>query len=255
MTARELDHSGAVPLWQQLQRDLAARVAAREFSEEFPSELALASEYRVSRQTVRQALRPLRAAGVVTGSRGRPSRVAAPDGIDQPLGALYSLFARVEAAGLPIRSKVRTFGIRADGVIAPRLGLEESVPLVYLNRLRLAGDQPLAIDQVWMPAVLAEPLLEADFSKADFYAELARRAGIRLDSGEERINAVPLTDIQRRLLDAPPGTAAFSIRRVGRARGRPVEWRHVLVRGDRFPLTATFAARSGYCLAGTPGRR
>ncbi len=255
MTARQLDRGAAVPLWQQLQRDLAARVTAREFTAEFPSELALASEYRVSRQTVRQALRPLRAAGVVTGSRGRPSQVAAPAGIDQPLGALYSLFARVEAAGLPIRSRVRTFGIRADGVIAPRLGLEESVPLVYLDRLRLAGDQPLAIDQVWLPAALAEPLLDADFTRAALYTELARRAGIRLDSGEERINAVPLTGIQRRLLDAPPDAAAFSIRRLGRARGRPVEWRHVLVRGDRFPLAATFAARTGYSLAGTPGRR
>ena len=249
MGARQLERDGGVPLWLQLQRDLTARVRAREFPELFPSELDLAAEYRVSRQTVRQALRQLRAGGLVTGSRGRASRVGSPAAIEQPLGALYSLFASIEAAGLPIRSKVRTFGIRADGVIASRLGLEESVPLVYLYRLRLAGDQPLALDQVWLPASLAEPLLDADFTRAGLYSELARRTGIRLDGGEERINAVTLTDIQRRLLDCPAGTGAFAIRRLGRMKGRPVEWRHLLIRGDRFPLTASFAARTGYCVS------
>ena len=252
MGARQLERGTGVPLWLQVQRDLAARVRAGEFTGAFPSELRLTSEYQVSRQTVRQALRPLRAGGLVTGARGRPSRVASPAGIEQPPGALYSLFATIEAAGLPIRSRVRSFGIRADGVIAPRLGLEESVPLVYLDRLRLAGDQPLALDQIWLPASLAEPLLAADFTRADFYAELARRTGIRLDSGDERISAVTLTDIQRRLLDCPPGTAAFSVRRLGRSRGRPVEWRHLLIRGDRFPLTASFAAGTGYCLTSRP---
>jgi GntR family transcriptional regulator len=248
VSAGQLERGRAVPLWLQLQRDLAARLRAGEFTGAFPSELALADEYRVSRQTVRQALRQLRAGGVVSGARGRPSRVVSPAAIEQPLGALYSLFATIEAAGLPIRSKVRTFGIRADGVIAPRLGLEESVPLVYLERIRLAGDQPLALDQIWLPASLAEPLLGADFTRAGFYTELARRTGIRLDGGEERINAVSLTDIQRRLLACPPGTGAFSVRRLGRSRGRPLEWRHLLIRGDRFPLTASFAARTGYCV-------
>lgn len=249
MGARQLERGGGVPLWLQLQRDLTARVRAGEFPELFPSELELAAEYQLSRQTVRQALRQLRAGGLVTGSRGRTSRVGSPAAIEQPLGALYSLFASIQAAGYPIRSRVRTFGIRADGVIATRLGLEESVPLVYLYRLRLAGDLPLALDQVWLPASFAEPLLEADFTRADLYSELARRTGIRLDSGEERINAVTLTDVQRRLLDCPPDTAAFAIRRLARMKGRPVEWRHMLIRGDRFPLTATFAARTGYCVS------
>lgn len=254
MSPGQLERSSAVPLWLQLQRDLAARVRAGEFTGTFPSELALTGEYRVSRQTVRQALRQLRASGVVTGARGRQPRVASPAAIERPLGALYSLFATAEAAGLPIWSKVRTFGVRADGVVAPRLGLEESAPLVYLDRLRLAGDQPLALDQIWLPALLAEPLLAADFTRAGFYEELAQRTGIRLDGGEERINAVTLTDIQRRLLECPPGCGAFAVRRLGRSRGRPVEWRHLLIRGDRFPLTASFAARSGYCVSPAAAR-
>jgi GntR family transcriptional regulator len=46
-------------------------------------------------------------------------------------------------------------------------------------------------------------------------------------------------------LRCPPGTAAFSLNRLGYAQDRPMEWRHTLVRGDRFALTAEFAAHTG----------
>ena len=36
--------------------------------------------------------------------------------------------------------------------------------------------------------------------------------------------------------------------RLGHVQGRPVEWRHTLIRGDRFALTAEFSASTGYRL-------
>lgn len=73
--------------------------------------------------------------------------------------------------------------------------------------------------------------------------------GVKLDSGHENIHAVVLTAAEQVQLHAPPGAAAFAINRLGRSHGRPVEWRHTLVRGDRFALTATFTPRTGYQLA------
>jgi GntR family transcriptional regulator len=249
MTSGTVDRASDVPLWRQLQQDLARRLDAGEFVNSFPGELALVEYYQVSRHTVRQALRQLRADGVIIAERGRQPRVAAAPEIEQPVGALYSLFAAVEAAGLTQHSTVRTLGIRADGVVSPRLGLEGSTPLLYLERLRYAGDEPLALDRVWMPAALAAPLLGADFTHTGLYRELADRAGIRLDHGEERINAVVPTIAERALLHCPATAAAFSINRLGRAQGQAVEWRHTLVRGDRFALTAEFSAKAGYRFA------
>jgi GntR family transcriptional regulator len=223
-----------------------ARAAAGEFDSAFPGELALTVEYGVSRHTVREALRRLRAEGVVTAERGRAPRLSTGAEIEQPLGALYSLFASVEAAGLAQRSVTRRLDIRADGVVAARLGLEESTPLLYLERLRLAGEQPLAADRVWLPAALAAPLLAADFSRTALYDELATRCGVRLQGGWERISAVVPTPAERALLGTDSRTAAFAIDRLGCARGQPVEWRHTLVRGDRFSVTAQFSPREGY---------
>ncbi|MEV7043599.1 GntR family transcriptional regulator [Amycolatopsis sp. NPDC051061] len=247
MPPRTLSRSGSEPLWRQLRRELLARLDAGEFTDQFPGELALVEDYEVSRSTVRQALRQLRADGVIVAERGRQPRVAPPAEIAQPLGALYSLFASVEAAGLSQHSVVRTFDIRADALVAERLELEASTPLVYLERLRLAGDEPLALDRVWLPADLAKPLLQADFTHTGLYAELARRTGVRLDHGREEVHAVIPTAAERAQLACAHDVAAFAINRLSHARGRPVEWRHTLVRGDRYSLTAEFSA-AGYRL-------
>ncbi|WP_020658503.1 GntR family transcriptional regulator [Amycolatopsis benzoatilytica] len=247
----ELDRTGGQPLWRQLQQALLVRIRAGEFDGAFPGELALAEEYGVSRQTVRQALRELRADGTLIAERGRQPRVAAAAEIQQPLGALYSLFAAVEAAGLHQNSVVRRLDIRADAVVAERLGLEASTPLLYLERLRLAGNDPLAVDRVWLPADLARPLLAADFQHTSLYGELYKRTGVRLDHGEEQIRAVVPTRAERALLGCGETVGAFSIGRLGASAGRPIEWRHTLVRGDRFALTAEFSGRTGYRLVTT----
>ena len=66
--ARELDRRGTIPLWMQLLADLRRRLGAGEFATAFPGELALVAEYRVSRHTVREAVRRL--------DLGTPSEVA-----------------------------------------------------------------------------------------------------------------------------------------------------------------------------------
>jgi GntR family transcriptional regulator len=252
--AHPLQRTGGPVLWQQLLADLLRRLADGEFATTFPSELALVAEYGVSRQTVRQALRQLRTDGVVVAARGRRPRVA-PVEIEQPVGALYSLFASVEATGQEQRSIVHTLDIRADGVIAPRLELEESTPLVFLERLRLAGGEPLAVDRVWLPAYLAAPLLDADFTHTALYTEYRHRCGVALTGGRENIRAVVPTPAERLLLGVGPNTAAFAIDRLGLADDQPVEWRHTLIRGDRFGITADFTARVGYRLTLAPRPR
>lgn len=245
--ADRLDRSSALPLWAQLRADLQRRVDVGEFTDSlFPGELALSVDYAVSRHTVREALRQLRSDGVLVAERGRPPRLAGKVSIDQPLGALYSLYASVEAAGLPQRSIVRALDIRQDPCAAGHLGLTRDADLLYLERVRLAGNEPLAIDSAWLPADLAAPLLDADFTHTALYIELAARCGIRLTGGQEQLRAVIPTPEQRRLLGLDDQTAALSIHRIGCLHGRPAELRHTTVRGDHFTVTAQFSTRNGY---------
>jgi len=232
-----LDRRSPNPLWAQLLEDLRRRVGAGEFTDEFPTDVALMAQYDVSRQTVREAMRRLVADGAVERQRGRGSRVRQPE-FAQPLGSLYSLFRVIEAAGAIQTSVVRTLDERTDAAAAGRLGLPPTGRLVYLERVRLAGHRPLAIDKVWLPADVARPLLEADFTHTALYDELLTRCGIGPEGGTEQIRPIIPTAEQRSALGLHRSEAAFSVDRHTWARGRPLEVRHTVVRGDRFVLSA-----------------
>ena len=239
--ADRLDRSAPTPLWRQLARDLGVRLDRGEFTDAFPGEIELGEQYAVSRHTVREALRQLRADGAISTGRGRRPRIAAPDPvIAQPTGIVYSLFSAVESRGLSQVSVVRALDVRADGVIAPRLGLEESTPLVYLERLRLLDGEPLALDRVWLPASIGEPLLGVDFRRTGVYDELSR-TGIKVTGGHETVRAVVPSRAEHRVLDLPVPSAAFSVERTASSHGVPIEWRLTLIRADRFALTSTLA--------------
>jgi GntR family transcriptional regulator len=243
-----LDRASPMPLWAQLTDDLRRRMDRGDFAEAFPSEMALVEEYAISRNTVREALRRLRSDGVVVSGRGRRPRLGGRVAIRQPLGALYSLHGAIEAAGLTPHSVVRAQEVRHDEAVAARLGLPSEAALVYLERLRLADDEPLAIDRAWFPLDVAEPLLGVDLSNVGFYDELASRTGVRLTGGHEQLQAVVPSRAERGLLRLPAGVAAFAIDRLGLVLARPVEWRHSVVRGDRFSVHAEFDAGIGYRL-------
>jgi GntR family transcriptional regulator len=244
---------GRGPLWSRVEADLRQRIDSGEFTDAFPGEHAISQEYGISRHTTREALRRLREEGLVSATRGRAPRVVPEMVIEQPVGALYSLFASVEASGHEQTSVVRALDVRREPEVAARLGLDDATELLHLARLRLSDAEPLALDDVWLPAERTRALLEADFSRTALYAELAERCGIRLSGGHEQVRAVVPTPEQVALLDLPDGEAALCIDRLGEVDGSPFEWRRTLVRGDRFTMTATFTPRQGYRLS-TPER-
>jgi GntR family transcriptional regulator len=248
---RPLDRSSPLPLWAQLQQELTRRLASGGFDAGFPGELDLVEEYDVSRHTVREALRRLRDAGLIGSSRGRGTWVQRT-AIEQPLGSLYSLFREVESRGMLQRSDVLRQELVVSEPIAALLGLPAGEKLFFLERVRFADDEPLAHDQVWLPAVLAGGLVRSDFRHAALYDELAARCGIALAGGEERISAIVPAPRERELLSIPRGIACFAIERSGQLRGTTVEHRRTVVRADRFSVVARWTP-SGLTLGSATG--
>lgn len=244
--ARPLDRGSPLPLWAQLLDDLVRRLEANAFADRFPSEHELVAEYAVSRHTVRESLRRLRESGVLRSNRGRLTEVRQAS-IEQPLGAMYSLFREVETRGMEQRSDVLACEVRTDAAAAAVLELPDAAELVYLERLRFADDEPLAWDRTWLPLDIGESLLTADLTHAGLYDELSR-AGIALTGGREHIEGVVPNAEQRRLLGIKAGVAALSIDRRGCLKNRPVEWRQTLVRGDRFSVVAQWSRTQAYRL-------
>jgi len=229
----------AVPLWERILHDLERRIASGEIVDRFPTDRELVERYGVSRHTVREAVQRLHARGLVERHRGRGSFVR-PDQLQQPVGTLYSLFRAVEDAGLEQYSEVLALDTRVDAVAAARLELPDDTELLYLQRVRYAGEQPLAIDAVWLPAEPTRPLLEVDWRRTALYDELAERCGLRLTAADELIEPAMPDASSVPLLRLDDDEALFRIERCGRIDGRPFEWRVALVRGRRFAFTSSW---------------
>lgn len=249
--AQRPDRSDALPLWAQVCADLRRRIETGEFAAGFPGELSLTEEYEVSRHTVREALRVLRGEGVLRSQRGRPT-VIEPTVYRQSLGTLSSLFESVAAQGSTPRSDVLRLATTINASVSADLGLPDETPLVVIERLRYADDQPIAHDVSWLPAEFALPLLGRDLSHAALYAEL-HSLGIALDGGSERVTAEGAPRHIAELLDLPPDAPVLLLERRATAQGRPVEWRETHVRADRFSLEATWTTAGSTLTAAVEG--
>jgi GntR family transcriptional regulator len=227
--------AGGEPLWEQVLNDIKRRLASGEIRDRFPTDRELVETYGVSRHTVREAVRRLHALGVIERERGRGS-IVRRTGFVQPLGTLYSLFREVEARGVTQRSTVLSFEAGPDPVAAARLDMPTDADIVHLERIRYAGDQPLALDTVWLHPDVGLPVLGADMTHTALYDEIERRAGVRITDGEETISARVADPALRDVLDLDEDEAVLRIDRIGAADGRVVECRVTLVRASLFAL-------------------
>ena len=248
-----LDRSSPLPLWAQLLAELRRRLQAGAYPGLFPGELELVAEYGVSRHTVREALRRLRDEGILDSARGRGT-IVRRTAIEQPLGSIYSLFRQIESHGMTQQSIVLNQGRVEHPESAVALGLAEDTALFHLERIRCVDGAPLAHDQVWLPWELASPLVEADFTHAALYDELAARCAVHITQGRELISAIVPTAAQRAQLAIPRGGACFAIERTGRTTRTAVEHRRSLIRADAFALLAEWSPK-GYSLHSAASRR
>lgn len=251
MVASVLNRESPLPLWAQLEADLRRRLEAGEFSERFPTDLELTEGYGVSRHTVREAVRHLNRTGLLRRERGRGTVVNRSE-FEQSLGTLYSLYQSVEATGVEQASNVLELGVVCDTVAAAHLELPDTSDLVFLERVRLAGGSPLAVDRAWLPLSVAKPLLEVDFTHTALYVELDRIGSPRPNQGWERLTPIVPTAADRERLEMKKNEAAFFLERLGKRDDRPIEWRTSVVRGDRYRFVAEWSTGSSTPLRPTP---
>lgn len=231
------DRTSPVPLWAQVSADIRRRVADGAFADGFPGEIALTEQYDVSRHTIREALRVLRDEGLLRSERGRGTTIE-ENKYSQNLGTLYSLFRTIEDQGVAQRSEVRRLNTTTNPSVAANLQLPPAAELVVLERIRFAGDEPLAVDTAWLPKDTAAGILTADFTRGGLYDALASLCNVRPNAGNERVTAQTAPSHIADILDLPKDVAVLYIERTAYANDAPVEWRETYIRGDRFSFDA-----------------
>ena len=166
----------------RLRDELLERVAVMAPGEPLPPERELASEIGVSRTTLRRALAELVSAGHLRSRHGAGMFAVGPK-IAQGLTAT-SFTEDMLARGLRPGARMVSFTVIPAGArLGRRLEVSPSAEVLRVLRVRLADDEPMAVELLHVTAALV-PGLDADLlSGASFYQRLAGPDG---RSGEHR---------------------------------------------------------------------
>ena len=215
-----------------------------------PSEAELMQRYKVSRNTVRGALRTLENAGLVASVKGRGRHVSRrepvwiyasrsesrarrrPSGVD-------SWVDDMEAQGRRPRTDIKVAVVQPPADVAERLRLAPGGLAAVRQRVRFADDQPWNINDSYYPMELAHEvpaILDPSDVVTGLTVHLADRGHIQAYYLDEITSRMPTPD-EAKILGIGPGIPVTIQTRTGSAKdGTPIRVTVSVLPGDRHRL-------------------
>ena len=227
---------GPVPLHHQVFLDMKSAIVGGELrtGDRLPPERELARRYGCSLITVRRALDELSREGRLRRHQGRGTFVLPPR-LERDIAEAQSFTEEMQRRGLdPETRLVAARPEAASETVAAALALEPGAPTLYLERLRLAGGEPLLLEMVHLPAERFPGLLASDLEHNSLYDVLTERYGTPVVRAREALEPVLLPAREARLLGLEPRSLALLVEGVAfTGDDTPVEFGRTYVRGDR----------------------
>jgi len=225
--------------YMQVKSDLIAGIMNGTYKphERLPSQRELAEEYGLSHMTVRRAINELKREGFIDAQQGRGLFVAEPKQ-EAELGPLYGFTEDMALRGMKASSRVLEAQlISASTTLAHTLQVIVGTPLVHLQRLRLADDEPMAIQTAYLPHALCPGLLKHDLEQNSLFEILRGVYELHLADGETAAGADLASEQEAQLLKLTLPAALLVTEQITYLdTGQPIEYARSIYRGDRYRL-------------------
>jgi len=208
------NHRNGTPVYQKIQKEIRNRIASARLKpgDAVASERELAKTHKVSLMTARHALVGLEREGVVERRRGAGTFVATPK---IHFNKLMSYTEQMSSRGLTPRSRVLlTKVIEDEPEVAARLGLPGASRVLKIQRLRLTGEEPFALETCYLPAAEFPDLASASLIRNSLFAILHHDYGVELAYADEEVDATAADADISELLNVPRGAPVLRIRQV-----------------------------------------
>jgi len=202
--------------------------------EPLPSEADLGQQYRVSRITAKRALDELVHQGRAFRQQGRGTFVA--QARIREISGFRSFSEDIRARGFVPGSKILKFEqVEAEAAVREHLHLLEDEHVFLLKRLRLASDEPVAVETAYVPCRLCPGLLQEDLARGSLYQILMEKYQVVPTWADAEIEAIRAGREETSLLKLNSGQPLLAARRVTySANYDAIETVYSVYRGDRF---------------------
>jgi len=225
------------PAYKRIQSAIRERIDSGELKpgDVVDSERELARIHNVSLMTARHALADLAQEGIVERRHGAGTFVAPPQ---VHFNKLLSYTEQMASLGLVTHSRIVSSGIvTREHEIAARLGLSPTCRLLKVERVRSAGDEPVALEVCYLSAEEYQALLDTPLDRTSLFGALERECGVELAYADEEIDATHADHRIARLLNIPTGAPLLRIRQlIFSTKGRATVYVTGLYRSGRHTL-------------------
>lgn len=226
------------PLYQQIKALLleSLRSGAWRPGAAIPSEMDLASRYKVSQGTVRKAIDELAGENLLYRRQGKGTFVATHG--ERQVRFRFLRLASDSGEPGPVERQLLDFRrARAGAEVARMLELKAGDPMVVIKRLLVFGGDPVVLEEVWLPGTLFKGLTAAAVSehRGALYNLFETQYGTRMVRAEEKIKAAAADKVNGSLLNVESGHPLLAVERVSYTYSdKPVEWRRGLYKTDGY---------------------
>jgi DNA-binding GntR family transcriptional regulator len=199
--------------------------------------MELCENYRVSRSTVREALRQLRDAGLISRRRRIGTEVVArtpPVSYRQPINSIADLLQYADETQVVILSNTR---VLTDARLAGVLECRKGRAWVRIKSLRVVPNnpRPICMTTAYVDAALPHVKEHLESMTGAISAMLEHTYGIRIARVEQTMQAIRLGVRHAKVLDAEEGSPALqAVRRYYRDDGTLIELSITTHPADRF---------------------
>ncbi len=238
-----VDRSSPVPLYFQIAEQLERMIADGTLTpgDRIANEVALAGQLGLSRPTMRQAIQTLVDKGMLVRKRGVGTQVVHSQ-IRRAVDLTSLNDDLIRASERPSTRVLRLEEIESDDGIAEKLKLAPSTPVWNLERVRLVGDEPLALMQNYIPLGTID-LATVDLETTGLYEHL-RRSGIHIRVAHQSIGARRADAREAKLLGGRKGDPLLTMQRTAYDDGgQAVEFGSHLYRPDLYSFETTVVGR------------
>ena len=227
------------PLYQQIKGLILQSLQSGEWKpgESIPSEIELASRFRVSQGTVRKAIDELASDNLLVRRQGKGTFVAthAEQHVEYRFLKLVPDKGDVTSEGPAQRRIVDCRRLRASAEVARALALRTGDMVLQVRRVLSFGGMPTILEDIWLPGAPFKGLTAERLAghQGPMYALFETEFGVRMVRAEEKIRAVLPDAAQQMLLNVTAGTPLLSVERVAYTyKDTPMELRKGLYRTD-----------------------
>jgi GntR family transcriptional regulator len=234
-----INPNSKLPLYHQLYELLQEKIrtSAWKPGDMIPPESELTTLYGVSRVTVRKVLDMMVQEGQLLRSRGKGSFVTQPK-LEHGTTRIVSFTDDMKQRGLRPGTRILYADlVPAPAVIAEKLKVPEGEELARIDRLRLADEEPMCVEESFLVHRYIPGILDHDFSVNSLREIKDRQYGIRWSRALQTIQAVAASPEIAHLLSIGTGAPLLYFERVSFSQDDiPMVYLRVYYRADRYVL-------------------